>query len=383
MEDDRSSLLLIRDSESYHTRKTRFTEGTDLLDIDFEFDREVFDSRAYRAAVISNMRQAKANKLLASSSSGPKKGSQGGMEDGDDTNNEELEQLQSDSSDLPPRNPPQLALTPQESEQVSRWISNGGLIMQTTDYDRFSSRLSRIESVVGDGLSIISRESQPSVYEHEEDGATEKRLLKSSKRKTKDHRAPKMRKFQSIFRVFSPFSPSAQAPNTQTETDEKMQRPVQAITIGSSESSPRPSTAGDKDKKHSSEKDPERHLPVKVLVLGSGNSGKTTLVKTMKTLCEGSWSDQERHQWRETVFYNIRDSMQTILEAMDRDLDCSSHDPDHLIKAVHTVFVTPFVFGDDTFPQNLGEAIELLWRDSCVQKCFHRRSECQGYDSAA
>lgn len=71
--------------------------------------------------------------------------------------------------------------------------------------------------------------------------------------------------------------------------------------------------------------------------------------------------------------------MQTILKVMD-DLMGSSHDSNHL---VITVQAAPSVSGDDTFPQDLSEAIELLWRDSCVQECFQRRSEYQEYDSAA
>ena len=59
IEDDTSSLLWVRDTEAYscYTRKSVLTENSTILDTVFEFDREIFHSRAYQVAARSNMKQ--------------------------------------------------------------------------------------------------------------------------------------------------------------------------------------------------------------------------------------------------------------------------------------------------------------------------------------
>ncbi|KAL9117504.1 MAG: hypothetical protein Q9187_005958 [Circinaria calcarea] len=63
VEDDTSSLLWIRDTESYscYSRKSALTENSVMLDTVFDFDREIFHSRAYQVAARSNMKQALIN----------------------------------------------------------------------------------------------------------------------------------------------------------------------------------------------------------------------------------------------------------------------------------------------------------------------------------
>ena len=55
--DETSSLLWLRDDESQCTRKSICTENSELLDSSFTFDREIFNSRAYLAALKSNMKR--------------------------------------------------------------------------------------------------------------------------------------------------------------------------------------------------------------------------------------------------------------------------------------------------------------------------------------
>ncbi|MCJ1265924.1 hypothetical protein MMC22_005806 [Lobaria immixta] len=60
--DDKSSLLWLRDVNSNHSRTSISTENSQMLDTIFDFDREIFNSKAYQAAIRSNMRQALSNK---------------------------------------------------------------------------------------------------------------------------------------------------------------------------------------------------------------------------------------------------------------------------------------------------------------------------------
>ena len=55
--DETSSLLWLRDDESQCTRNSICTENSERLDSSFTFDREVFNSRAYLAALKSNMKR--------------------------------------------------------------------------------------------------------------------------------------------------------------------------------------------------------------------------------------------------------------------------------------------------------------------------------------
>ena len=55
--DETSSLLWLRDDESQCTRKSICTENSELLDSSFTFDRDIFNSRAYLAALKSNMKR--------------------------------------------------------------------------------------------------------------------------------------------------------------------------------------------------------------------------------------------------------------------------------------------------------------------------------------
>ncbi len=62
-EDDKSSLLWLRDKDSCHTVNSVVTESSNMLDVEFGFDHEVFSSRAYLVAMRANMKQAISRKV--------------------------------------------------------------------------------------------------------------------------------------------------------------------------------------------------------------------------------------------------------------------------------------------------------------------------------
>ncbi|MCJ1266120.1 hypothetical protein MMC22_006002 [Lobaria immixta] len=72
IEDDMSSLRWLRDENSQYSRKSTMAEDSQTLDKNFEFNRGIFSSMAYRAAMRSTMRQAlsgKADKMAQCESS--------------------------------------------------------------------------------------------------------------------------------------------------------------------------------------------------------------------------------------------------------------------------------------------------------------------------
>lgn len=56
VKDDTSSLLWLRDADSCYSERSAFEENSELLDTIFDFDLEVFKSKAYLLAMRSNMK---------------------------------------------------------------------------------------------------------------------------------------------------------------------------------------------------------------------------------------------------------------------------------------------------------------------------------------
>jgi hypothetical protein len=58
VKDDTSSLLLLRDRDSFISRQSSAVDSVDFVDTEFGFDRELFSSKAYRSVARSWMRQS-------------------------------------------------------------------------------------------------------------------------------------------------------------------------------------------------------------------------------------------------------------------------------------------------------------------------------------
>ena len=59
VKDDTSSLLLLRDTDSYLSRHSILSDSSSMLNVSFEFDREVFNSKAYQVAIRSALSRKK------------------------------------------------------------------------------------------------------------------------------------------------------------------------------------------------------------------------------------------------------------------------------------------------------------------------------------
>jgi guanine nucleotide-binding protein subunit alpha len=94
---------------------------------------------------------------------------------------------------------------------------------------------------------------------------------------------------------------------------------------------------------------------IKLLLLGSGESGKSTLVKQMKLIHEGGYSEEERVSYKEIIFANTVQSMRVILEQTGDNEDLE----------------------DD-----MANTIRRLWNEPRVRAMYARRNEYQLNDSA-
>lgn len=117
-----------------------------------------------------------------------------------------------------------------------------------------------------------------------------------------------------------------------------------------------------------------------MLLLGAGESGKSTILKQMKLINHGSYSQEERDSYKEIIFSNTLQSMRVILDAMD-NLDIALADGNNARRAEVILGLPPQIEAEK-LPSEVADAIYGLWKDAGVQACFERSREFQLNDSA-
>ncbi|GAA6044296.1 hypothetical protein JCM8097_006752 [Rhodosporidiobolus ruineniae] len=118
----------------------------------------------------------------------------------------------------------------------------------------------------------------------------------------------------------------------------------------------------------------------KMLLLGAGESGKSTVLKQMKLIHEGSYTDKERENYKEIIYSNTVQSMHVILDAMEM-MGISLQNPEGP-RFQEIIMAQPHQIEADYLPSDVTEAIIELWKDQGVRECFGRSREYQLNDSA-
>ncbi|KAF9906695.1 guanine nucleotide-binding protein subunit alpha [Linnemannia zychae] len=119
---------------------------------------------------------------------------------------------------------------------------------------------------------------------------------------------------------------------------------------------------------------------VKMLLLGAGESGKSTILKQMKLIHVGSYSNEEREAFKEIIYSNTLQSMHVILEAMDNMNLPLYYESNRNYATI--VMKLPSQIEGDCMPHDVAVAIQNLWLDPNVQQAFSRSREYQLNDSA-
>lgn len=117
----------------------------------------------------------------------------------------------------------------------------------------------------------------------------------------------------------------------------------------------------------------------KVLILGSSGAGKSTLWKSMTICHEGTLcGPNERERYIDIIHSNIIEDLLKILDAMDFEVPLGSTE--------NEVHVGTIFGATRSRPHELSEGIALavkaLWGDSGVQKIFRMANSCQLNDSS-
>ena len=105
---------------------------------------------------------------------------------------------------------------------------------------------------------------------------------------------------------------------------------------------------------------------VELLFLGALGSGKSTVLNQMRLLCQRDYTAFERESSKPVIFSTMIKFIRDIIEAMD-DLDLCLDDKrgEHYIQ---DILVQPLDPKWSTLPSVVADAINFLWMDSGVQR---------------
>ncbi|KAG2212723.1 hypothetical protein INT47_000700 [Mucor saturninus] len=115
-----------------------------------------------------------------------------------------------------------------------------------------------------------------------------------------------------------------------------------------------------------------REKECKILLLGSGESGKSTLLKQMKIINLNGYSEDELFTWRATVYRNVVESAQTIIQTiaeagMTYERPELNNNVDRIL--AYRVSGNP----KSQLSPEIIALIKLLWKDPSVITCFTKR----------
>ncbi|KAI8578345.1 hypothetical protein K450DRAFT_247475 [Umbelopsis ramanniana AG] len=119
---------------------------------------------------------------------------------------------------------------------------------------------------------------------------------------------------------------------------------------------------------------------IKMLLLGAGESGKSTILKQMKLIHDGGYSEDEREAFREIIYSNTVQSMRVILEAMET-LSVPLREQ-HNRHHAEIIMEQPSQIEKEFLAPEITDAIRSLWNDSNLLSVFERSREYQLNDSA-
>jgi GTPase SAR1 family protein len=122
---------------------------------------------------------------------------------------------------------------------------------------------------------------------------------------------------------------------------------------------------------------------IKVLLLGAGESGKSTIFKQMKIIHHEGFNQEEREQFRDTIYGNILKAMKSLVEN-SLALDIPVEEPENRTRAesINNMDSDVLINVQKIWTQELGKDIGHLWQDGGIKKTYERRNEFQLDDSA-
>jgi guanine nucleotide-binding protein G(i) subunit alpha len=130
------------------------------------------------------------------------------------------------------------------------------------------------------------------------------------------------------------------------------------------------------------QKDREQNMTeVKMLLLGAGESGKSTILKQMKLINEGGYTERELKYFRGIINNNIISSIKTLVTARDRlQIPFSNPQSEQYSQIIRNA---PDQVNSEPLDPDIVAAIKNLWAEDAITQVFKRAgSEFHLIDSA-
>jgi len=124
---------------------------------------------------------------------------------------------------------------------------------------------------------------------------------------------------------------------------------------------------------------------VKILLLGAGESGKSTLLKQMRLIHHGGFSEEERISYKDIIVTNLIQSLRNILvnlKTLNLDFDETSEEEKNLQRFCDIILSLPTQVEHKNLSDELILIIHHLWKHHKVQTCYEKRAQYQLNDSA-
>lgn len=116
-----------------------------------------------------------------------------------------------------------------------------------------------------------------------------------------------------------------------------------------------------------------------IIKIGAGESGKSTLLKQMKLIYDGGFTNEEKEAYKEIIYNNSVQSIQVLLEAME-NLGISLADSNN--QQYYDVIMERNQLDHFSMTTEVTSAIKNLWKDEGVKETHRRSNEFQLNDSA-
>ncbi|KAH6897832.1 guanine nucleotide binding protein, alpha subunit [Coprinopsis sp. MPI-PUGE-AT-0042] len=107
----------------------------------------------------------------------------------------------------------------------------------------------------------------------------------------------------------------------------------------------------------------------KVLLMGTDQSGISTLVRQMKIIHQGGFSEAELSAFRPGVYKTVMESAYQVVNYMSKaGLNCVHYSNRGLTDKILEFYVTALGEAHPTISVEIAEAIDQLWKDPIIPK---------------
>lgn len=372
IEDDMSSLLWLRDENSRHSIISLSTQNSEMFDATFDFDREVFDSKAYQVA----FRSALSNKVDTRSKREifPLRTLESTFDHVQLDGNEDTQTVSVRRDSIPPKD--------NEDVETIRGEQSGSLL----SIDELP------DSPLGELSQDVNGIIVPKMFDISTDPAHSSLNGNLPSNIDITHH-PVENSANLVDRWLTPARNSAilswlrDSRTSLTALDGEAFRTASTKRVPGRRFTFLPNRLGLRTSSHSAARErscaideqlrmetSESRRDAKILVLGSSQSGKSVLLRSMQILHGiNDYDHNFPETFKEAIFTNMVQGMKTVLDTMESsDASLEYKENEYHVQTI----MEPAQIDSGPLDPNVALAISSLWNDTGVRECFNRSEKC-------